>query len=112
MYPIIYYMSTVGFYADNGGEFGNHKIEEFVSKLGIKIEFGLSYLPWSNRLTERNHYSADVVVRKLTNEDKKLTLNEAVEMAAWTTIQMLWLVVTPHCSLLESARVTSGYSEL
>ena len=29
----------VGFYADNGGEFRNYKMEEFVSKLGIKIKF-------------------------------------------------------------------------
>ena len=31
---------SVGFYADNGGEFRNYKMEEFVSKLGMKIEFG------------------------------------------------------------------------
>ena len=29
---------SIGFYADNGGEFRNYKMEEFVSKLGIKIE--------------------------------------------------------------------------
>ena len=30
---------TVGFYADNGGEFRNYKMEEFTSKLGITVEF-------------------------------------------------------------------------
>ena len=40
--------SVVGFYADNCGEFRNYKMEEFVSKLGMKIEFSPSYSPWSN----------------------------------------------------------------
>ena len=30
---------TVGFWSDNGGEFRNSKMEEFVNKLGIKIKF-------------------------------------------------------------------------
>ena len=30
---------SVRFFADNGGEFRNYKMEEFVSKIGIKIEF-------------------------------------------------------------------------
>ena len=46
---------SVGFYGDNGGEFRNYKMEEFVSKLGMKIEFSPSYSPWSNGLNERNH---------------------------------------------------------
>ena len=36
---------SVGFYVDNGGEFSNYKMEEFVSKLGMKIEFSPSYSP-------------------------------------------------------------------
>ena len=28
---------SVGFWCDNGGEFRNSKLEEFVSKLGIKV---------------------------------------------------------------------------
>ena len=38
-----------------GVEFRNYKMEDFVSKIGIKIEFSPSYSPWSNRLNERNH---------------------------------------------------------
>ena len=60
----------VEFNADNGGEFRNYKMEEFVSKLGIKIEFSPSYSPWSNGLNERNHYSADRIVRKLMVENQ------------------------------------------
>ena len=67
-----------GFYADNGGVFYNFKMEEFVSKFQIKIEFSQSYLPWSNGLNERNYYSANVLVRKWMDKDKKLRWNEAV----------------------------------
>ena len=65
---------SVGFYADNGGEFRNYKMEEFVNKLGIKIEFSPSYSPWSNGLNERNHYSADSIVRKLMDKNKEILL--------------------------------------
>ena len=56
---------SVGFYADNGGEFRNYKMEEFVGKIGIKIKFSPSFSPWPNGLNEGNHYSADRIVRKL-----------------------------------------------
>ena len=36
---------TVGFWCDNGGEFRNLKMEEFVNKLRLKIEFTQSYSP-------------------------------------------------------------------
>ncbi len=73
-----------GFWADNGGEFQNGEMEEFASKAGFSIKFGPSYSPWSNGMNERNHYSADVVVKKIMEVDKKISLEQAVEMAAWT----------------------------
>ena len=75
---------SVGFYVDNGGEFRNYKMEEFVSKLGMKIEFSPSYSPWSNGLNERNHYSADRIMRKLIDEESEITLEEVVARAVWT----------------------------
>ena len=74
---------TVCFYVDNGGEFKNHKVDEFTNKLGLRIEFGLAYSPWSNRVNERNHYSCDMIIKKITQEDSKITLQESVDMAAW-----------------------------
>ena len=59
----------VGFWADNGGEFKNQKIEEFVNKLGIKIEFTLAFSPLSNGVNERNHCNCDVIVKKIMDED-------------------------------------------
>ena len=73
-----------GFWADNGTEFQNKDLVEFMSKLGLKIEFGPTYSPWSNGINERNHYSADIVVKKVQAADKSLRLQNAVDMAAWT----------------------------
>ena len=36
---------TSGFFMDNGGKFRNMKMEEFGSKVGIKIEFSTAYSP-------------------------------------------------------------------
>merc|ERR1712115_667415 len=66
-----------------GGEFRNSKMEEFVSKLGLKIKFTPAYSPWSNGINERNHYNCDVIVRKIIDEVKKVGLGEAVDMASW-----------------------------
>ena len=74
----------VGFWSNNGGEFRNSKMEEFVNKLGIKIKFTPAFSPWSNGVNERNHYNCDVIVRKIMDEDKKVSLEEAVDMASWT----------------------------
>ena len=34
---------AISFWFDNGGEFRNIKMEEFVNKLGLKIEFGQAF---------------------------------------------------------------------
>ena len=41
-----------GFWADNGKEFQNKEMIELMSKLGLKIEFGPTYSPWSNAINE------------------------------------------------------------
>ena len=46
-------------------------MEEFVNKLGIKIEFTPAYYPWSNGVNERNHYSCNVVVKKVMEEIRR-----------------------------------------
>ena len=45
-----------------------------MSKLGIKNEFSPSYSPWSNGLNERNHYSADRIVKNLRDEKNDISL--------------------------------------
>ena len=69
-----YGFPSKGFWSDNGKEFQNQKMEEFASRMEFSIKFGPPYNPWSNGLNERNHYSADVTVKKLADErDKKLS---------------------------------------
>ena len=61
---------TVGFWADNGGEFRNATMEEYVNKLGIEIRFTPAYSPWSNGVNERNHYSCDRIIKKIMEDEK------------------------------------------
>ena len=75
---------TNGFFADNGGEFANIKLDELTSKLGLTVKFGPAFSPWSNGINERNHASADITIRKLM-EEKKVPLSDSlVKAAAWT----------------------------
>ena len=43
-----YGFPTSGFFADNGREFANVKLDELASKLGILERFGPAYSSWSN----------------------------------------------------------------
>ena len=73
-----------GYYADNGMEFKNIKMDELVSKLGISISYRPAYSPWSNGINERNHASCDLTIKKLM-EDKNVGLTDVlVKTAAWT----------------------------
>ena len=61
---------VIGYYADNGTEFKNVKMDELVSNLGISINYGQAYSPMSNNINERYHASCDITIKKLM-EDKK-----------------------------------------
>merc|ERR1712121_623897 len=74
----------IGYYADNGTEFKNIKMDELVSKLGISISYGPAYSPWSNGINERNHSLCDVTIKRLM-EDKNVGISDVlVKTAAWT----------------------------
>ena len=72
------------FFADNGGEFVNIKLDELISKLGLSVKFGPSYSPWSNSLNETNHESADITIKKLMEQEKVPLSEDLVKAAAWT----------------------------
>ena len=76
-------LPSTGFWCDNGTEFKNSEMSEFCSKNGLVIKFGPAYSPWANGINERNHASADKIVAKIIEGDKKVTLNEAVCLAGW-----------------------------
>ena len=48
------------------------------------MRFGPGYSLWSNGLNEINHYSADTGVKKMMEHESDLSLEKAVEIAAWT----------------------------
>ena len=73
-----------GYYADNGTEFKNVKMDELVSKLGISISYGPAYSPWSNGINERNHASCDLMIKKLMENKNVGFTDELVKTAAWT----------------------------
>ena len=75
---------SVGFWADNGKEFSNYDLMGFTTKNNISIKLGPAHSPWSNGCNERNHYSADKIVDKIMESDKKVKLEEAVSIAGWT----------------------------
>ena len=59
-------------------------MEEFASKLRLKIKFMPAYSPWSNGINERNHYNCDIIAKKIMEEDNKVGLGEAVDITSWT----------------------------
>ena len=76
--------SLHGFFADNGGEFANLKLDELTTKLGLTLRFGPAYSPWSNGLNECNHAFADITIKKLMEEKKTALTDCLVKAAAWT----------------------------
>merc|ERR1712243_1694 len=75
---------AVGFYADNGTEFKNVKMDKLISKLRISISYGPAYSPWSNGIIERNHALCDLTIKKLMQDKNVGTLDVLVKTAAWT----------------------------
>ena len=55
-----------------------------MNKLGLEIKFTPAYSPWLNGVNKRNHHNCDVIVRKIMDEDKKISFSEAVDMSSWT----------------------------
>ena len=75
---------SIRFWADNGTEFANITLSELATKANFEINYGPAYSPWSNGTNERNHASADIIVKKVMEEDHKISLSTAVAMASWT----------------------------
>ena len=41
---------SLGFYADNGGEFVNVKMDKLMARSGVTVRYGSTYSPWLNRI--------------------------------------------------------------
>ena len=73
-----------GFFADNGVEFSNIKLNELTCKMGLTVKFGPAYSLWSNGLNERNHALADLTIKKLMEEKMTILSDSLIKVAAWT----------------------------
>ena len=78
-----------GFYSDNGGEFCNKLLEEYVRKTGCTQRLTPAFSPWSNGGNERNHFSCDVTMKKLRLEDPTMSLEEAVRISCFWANQQV-----------------------
>ena len=62
---------STGFWCDNGKELKNSEMSEYCNKTGLSIKFGPAYSPWANGINEHNHASADKIIAKIIEGDKK-----------------------------------------
>ena len=56
---------------------------EAAVKSGLTIFLTAGNSPWSNGKNERNHYSVDITIDKLLEENKKMSLEDALSHAVY-----------------------------
>jgi len=76
-------LPSKAFYVDNGGEFVNQKLLNLCQAQGITLKKTSSYSPQQNGLNERNHGLVDIMVEKIRRDYPKMTMQEAVNEAAF-----------------------------
>ena len=72
-----------GFFSDNGGEFLNDDLIDFASTLNITIKMTAASSPWMNGSCERAHATVDKLVEKILEDDPKVDLQKAVDLACF-----------------------------
>ena len=72
-----------GFFSDNGGEFLNDNLVEFAEALGITVKMTAASSPWMNGSCERAHATVDKMVEKIIEDDAKIDLQKAVDLACF-----------------------------
>ena len=72
-----------GFFSDNGGEFLNEDLIDFAAALDISISMTAANSPWMNGACERSHATVDRIIEKLLEDDPKLGIQKAVDLACF-----------------------------
>ena len=72
-----------GFFSDNGSEFLNEDLIDFAATLDISIRMTAASSPWMNGACERSHATVDRLVEKIMEDDPKLTIQKAVDLACF-----------------------------
>ena len=66
------------FLMDNGGEFANDTMRELGNQYGITIKHTAAYAPWANGINERNHYTIDMMMDKMLEDNPNLSEETAL----------------------------------
>ena len=72
-----------GIFCDNGGEFKNPGMKEVAAKYGLSLNLTAGRSPWSNGKNEREHYTCDLIIDKLLEDDPNMKLDDAVRHAVY-----------------------------
>ena len=72
-----------GIFADNGGEFKNPQMKEAAAKYDISLSLTAARSPWSNGKNEREHYTCDLTIEKLMEDDPAMKLEDALRLAIY-----------------------------
>ena len=72
-----------GFFSDNGGEFLNDSLADFAAALNISIRMTAAASPWMNGACERSHATVDRIVEKIIEDDPKIGIQKAVDLACF-----------------------------
>ena len=72
-----------GFFSDNGGEFLNESLVDFAAALNISIRMTAAASPWMNGACERSHATVDRIVEKILEDDPKVGIQKAVDLACF-----------------------------
>ena len=88
---------TIGFFSDQGTEFCNEMLREYVKKVGCSHRSTPAFSPWSNGTNERNHGAVDKTVMKLLEEHPDMSLQEAVdESCFWKNNEVMKTGFSSH----------------
>ena len=71
-------------FSDRGLEFLNSKMHDYCKKNNITHLTTAVYLPWSNRKNEQGHSVTDMAMQKILEEDKTISIEEAVDWACYS----------------------------
>ena len=63
---------------DLGGEMTNEELIDVASKLGVQMTTTAAYSPHQNGVNEHNHYTVDVMMKKMIESDSTLTPEHAL----------------------------------
>ena len=77
-------MPSKAIFSDRGLEFLNKKMHDFCKQNNIKHLTTAGYSPWSNGKNERGHSVADMAMQKVQEEDKSISVEEAVDRACYS----------------------------